>query len=75
VGGVIYSLARVSNEILEVRFDNMLEIVKIKGHDALEGCSNIFKDGRNFAVCKITQRKNKFHLVLILGFDLNFIIS
>jgi hypothetical protein len=75
VSGVIYSLARVSSEIIEVSFENMFEIVKIKGHGMLEGCSDVFKAKRIFLVCKITPRKNKLHLVLILGFDLNSIIS
>jgi hypothetical protein len=35
VRGVIYSLARVNSEIIEVRFENILEIVKRKGRGAL----------------------------------------
>jgi hypothetical protein len=72
---VIYFLARVSSEIIEVIFNNMFEIVKRKGHGMLEGFSNIIKDERNFSVCKITPRTNKWRLVFILRLYLNLIIS
>jgi hypothetical protein len=53
----------------------MLEIVKSEGHGLLEGFSNVFKAKSNFTVCDSTPRKNKCHLMLILGFDLNLIVS
>jgi hypothetical protein len=50
VSRVIYSLERVSNKIIDTRFDNMLEIIKSKGHGSLEGFSNVFKVERYFPV-------------------------
>jgi hypothetical protein len=41
VSRVIYSLMRVSSDIIEVIFDNMFEIVKRKGHGTLEGCFDV----------------------------------
>ena len=75
VSGMIYSLARVNGEIIKISFDNMFEIVKNKGHGTLEGCSSMFKAEINFLVFKSNPRKNKCCLMLILGFDLNLIIS
>jgi hypothetical protein len=72
---VIHSIARVSSEIIEVGFDYMLEIVRSEGHGLLEGFSVIFKTEMNFSVCEITPRTNKFHLMLILGFNLNLVVS
>ena len=75
VVNVIHSLVRVSNKIIQVGFDYVFKIVKGESHGTLEGFSDVFKAERNFPVCKSTPRKNKCCLVLILGFDLNLIIS
>jgi hypothetical protein len=72
---MIHSLVRVSIKIIEVSFEYIIEIVKIKIHGALEGCSNIFQAEGHFPVCKISPRTYKFHLVLVLRFDLYLIIS
>ena len=72
---VIHFLMRVSIDIIEVRFDNMLEIVKRKGHGALEGCFDVFKAKMHFPICKSTPRTNNRRLMLILEFDLNLIIT
>jgi hypothetical protein len=53
----------------------MLKIVKHKGHGTLKGHSDIFKTEMHFSVCKGTPRTNKRHLVLILKFYLNLIIT
>jgi hypothetical protein len=37
VGRVIHSLVRMSNAIMKISFDYMLEIVKGEGHGSLEG--------------------------------------
>jgi hypothetical protein len=72
---MIHSLARVSSKIIKVGFDYVLEIVKTENHGTLEGCSGIFKDERNFPVCKSTPRTYKLRLVLVLRFDLDLVIS
>jgi hypothetical protein len=71
---VIHSLTRVSNKIANIRFDYILKIMECEGHNTLEGCSGFFKAERNLPVCESTPRKNKFRLVLILGFNLNLFI-
>jgi hypothetical protein len=71
---VIHCLIGVSNKIVKIGFDYMLEIVKCEGHGTLEGCSDVFKAERNHLVCESTPRPNKFHLMLILGFNLNLVI-
>ena len=74
MGRVIHSPMGVSNEIIEIIFDYMLDIVKHEGHISLEGCSDVFKAKRNFPVCESTARTNKCRLVLILRFNLNLVI-
>jgi hypothetical protein len=72
---VIHSLTRVSNEIIKVGFDYILVIVKREGHGLLEGYSGVFKIERNFLVCKSTPRTNKCHIMLILRFNMNLVVS
>jgi hypothetical protein len=75
VGRVIHSLEIVRSKIIEVSFDYILEIVKSEGHVSLEGFSDVFKAERHYSVCESTPMTNKFHLMLILRFDLNLIVS
>jgi hypothetical protein len=72
---VIHSLTRVSNKIVKISLDYMFKIVECEGHSRLEGCSGVFKDERHLLVCESTPRTNKFHLVLILVFNLNLVIT
>jgi hypothetical protein len=72
---VIHSLVRMSSEIFKVSFDYMLEIMKHEVHGSLEGCSDVFNAERNFSVCESTPRTNKCHLMLILGFNMNLVVS
>jgi hypothetical protein len=65
---------RVS-KIVEISFDNVLEIVKRKRSWIVGRFLDVFKAERNFSVCKSTPRKNKCRLMLILGFDMNLIVS
>jgi hypothetical protein len=53
----------------------VLKIMKHKGHGVLEGFSSAFNNEIFFLVCKGTPRKNKCHLMLILRFNLNLIIT
>jgi hypothetical protein len=75
VGGAIHSLARVNNNIIEIGFDYVLEIVKHEGHSSLEGDFDIFKAERHLRYAKVPQRTNKCHLMLILGLDLDLVLS
>ena len=75
MGRVIHSFVRVSSEIIDICFDYMLEIMKHEVHSSLEGRSIIFKAERHFLVCKSTPRTNKCHLMLILGLNLNLVVS
>jgi hypothetical protein len=72
---VIGSLARVRRNIIKLSFNYVLKIMKHEIHGTLKGCFGIFKAERHLPVCKITPSTNKCHLVLILGFNLNLIIS
>jgi hypothetical protein len=71
---VIHSLTGVSNKIIKIGFDYLLEIVKCEGHSLLEGSSDIFKVERHILVCESTPRENKFHLMLVLGLNINLVI-
>jgi hypothetical protein len=53
----------------------MFEVMEREGHSTLKIRSRIFKDERRFLVCKRTPRENECHLMLILGFNLNLIVS
>jgi hypothetical protein len=75
VCSVIRSLARVSTNIIKVNFDYVLKIMKSEGHGTLKGFSDVFKVERHFLICESTPRTNKCHLVLILKFNLNLVIS
>jgi hypothetical protein len=68
-------VGRVRSQIIEVSFNYVLEIMKGEGHGLLEGFFDIFKEKRHFPVYERTPRTNKFHLMLILGFDLNLTVS
>jgi hypothetical protein len=72
---MIHSLMRVSNEVIQISLDYMFEVVERKGHSPLKSFSDIFKDERNFPVCKHTPRKNKRSLMLILGFNLDLTVA
>ena len=71
---VIYSLTGVRSNIVEIGFEYVLEIMKCEGHSTLEGCSDIFKAKSHLPVCESTPRENKFHLKLVLRFNLNLVI-
>jgi hypothetical protein len=71
---VIHSLTRVSSDIVEIGFDYMLQIMKCEGHSSLEDFSGILKVERYLPVCECTPRKNKCHLMLVLGINLNLAI-
>jgi hypothetical protein len=47
---VIHSLTGVSSEIVEIGFDYMLEIVKLKGHISLGCFSDVLKAERHLSV-------------------------
>jgi hypothetical protein len=72
---VIHSIMGVSSEIVDIGFQYMIVIVKYEGRNSLEGCSAVLKVERNLSVCECTPRKNKCHLMLVLGPNLNLVIS
>jgi hypothetical protein len=72
---MIHSLARVSSNIIKVRFDNVFEIMKREIHGSLEGGSSIFQAERNFSVCKCAPRTYECRLMLVFGFDLDLVIA
>jgi hypothetical protein len=74
VSSMILSLVRVSSNIIKVIFDYVIKIVKSESHGTLKGCSDVCKDEIHFLVSKSTPRTIKCCLLLILGFDLDFII-
>jgi hypothetical protein len=53
----------------------MLEIMNNERHGPLESGANIFKTKRHLTICECTPRTNECHFVLVLGFDLDLIIS
>src|SRR5713226_2157724 len=67
--------ARMSSEVIQKYFDNGLEIMENQGHCPLKRSSGIFKAERHFSIRKYSPRKNKCGLMLVLGFNLNLIIS
>jgi hypothetical protein len=75
VRNMIHSLVRVSNKIIEVSFNYVLEIMESKIHGSLEGCSGVFQAERHFSVCKLAPRTYECHLMLVFGFDLDLVIA
>ena len=70
-----HSQTRMSSKIIQIHFDNYFEIMKIQGHSLLKGGSRIFNTERILLIFKRTPRKNKCSFMLIVGFDMNLIIS
>ena len=46
-----------------------------QGHSPLKSGSDIFKAERHLPICKGTPRTNKCSFMLVLGFDLDLIVS
>ena len=67
-------LARMGKQIIQVRLDNILDIMKRKGHFPLKGRSGIFQIEGNFLIREGTPRTNKIHFMPVLWLDLDLII-
>ena len=61
--------------MIQKHFNNHFKIVKDQGHGPLKRSFDVFKVEGNLSICKITPRTNKCGIVLILGLNLNLIIS
>ena len=67
--------ARMSSEVIQKYFNNGLEIVENQVHCPLKRSSGVFKAERHFSIRKCSSRTNKCCLMLVLGLNLNLIIS
>ena len=73
--GMSHSHTTMSSKVIQKDFNNRFEIIKDQGHGPLKSSSTILKAKRDFLICKSSPRTNKCSFMLILGFDLNLIIS
>jgi hypothetical protein len=53
----------------------VFEVVKSEQHGPLEGGARIIHAKRHLTIREGTPRTNKSHFMLVLGFDLNLIVS
>jgi hypothetical protein len=72
---VFHSLTRVISKIIKISFNYIVKIMECEGHSMLEGYFGFFKAEMHLTVCESTQRTNTCHLMLILGFNLNLVIT
>jgi hypothetical protein len=72
---MILSFVRVSSEVIQVRLNYMFEVMERKFHSLLKICFDVFKAERHIPICKCIPMTNKFHLTLILRFNLDLIVA
>ena len=71
---MVLPLVRMGRKIIQVRFDNILDIVEGNIHFPLEGSSSIFHIEGHFLVGEGPPRTNKGSFMLVFQINLNLVI-
>ena len=71
----MHPLMRMSSKVIQKDFNNLFEIMEDQGHSSLKSGSGVFKAKRHLPICKVSLRKNKGSLMLVLRFNLYLIVS
>ena len=72
---IIFSFSRMGRKVIQVRFDNMLYIVKRKIHNPLDSGPNVLQEKQHLLIHESTLGEDEGSLMLVLSFNLDLIIS
>jgi hypothetical protein len=72
---MVSPLFRVSNNIIKISLDNLLDIMECIRYLPLKSGSNIFKAEGHFLIGEGTPKTNESCLMLIFGFHLNLVVA